>query len=77
MIGITASNTWGLFLLVLLLGYGLVEVPRHFWAQSRKGYLLNFTYFQIAKLSLERSEATEELEDLLEVKQSLKFDLIY
>eukprot|EP00106_Octopus_bimaculoides_P018897 XP_014786339.1 PREDICTED: LMBR1 domain-containing protein 2-like [Octopus bimaculoides] len=27
-IGVTASNTWGLFLLVLLLGYGLVEVPR-------------------------------------------------
>ncbi|XP_038048616.1 G-protein coupled receptor-associated protein LMBRD2-like [Patiria miniata] len=65
-IGITASNTWGLFLLVLLLGYGLVEVPRQFWAQSRKGYLLNYTYFQLAKLSTERSEATEELEDLLE-----------
>ncbi|XP_071952878.1 G-protein coupled receptor-associated protein LMBRD2B-like [Antedon mediterranea] len=65
-IGITASNTWGLLLLVLLLGYGLVEVPRKYWAESSKSYLLNHTYFQVAKLSTEKSEADEELEDILE-----------
>lgn len=37
---ITASNTWGLFLLVLLLGSGLVDVPRTMWNLSRKGYTL-------------------------------------
>lgn len=67
-IGITASNTWGLLLLVLLLGYGLVEVPRKYWYQSKKGYLLNYIYFQLAKLSTEKSEAEEHLEDVLEVK---------
>ena len=30
-IAASASNTWGLFVLVLMLGYGLVEVPRNFW----------------------------------------------
>ncbi|XP_033117086.1 G-protein coupled receptor-associated protein LMBRD2B-like [Anneissia japonica] len=65
-IGITASNTWGLLLLVLLLGYGLVEVPRKYWAEASKTYLLNHTYFQVAKLSTEKSEAEEELEDILE-----------
>ncbi|XP_071811243.1 G-protein coupled receptor-associated protein LMBRD2-like isoform X2 [Apostichopus japonicus] len=65
-IGITASNTWGLLLLVLLLGYGLVEVPRKYWYQSKKGYLLNYIYFQLAKLSTEKSEAEEHLEDVLE-----------
>ena len=44
---ITASNTWGLFLLVLLLGYGLVEVPRQIWQAGNKGYRLQKTYFDI------------------------------
>ena len=30
-IAAAASNTWGLFVLVLMLGYGLVEVPRTLW----------------------------------------------
>lgn len=67
MIGVTASNTWGLFLLVLLLGYGLVEVPRSIWNNSKRGYTLSKTQFKIAKLSTEKSEAEEELEDVLEV----------
>ena len=66
-IGITASNTWGLFLLILLLGYGLVEVPRQYWRESQKGYRLMHTYFMLAKLSTEKSDADEDLEDVLEV----------
>nr|XP_054764188.1 G-protein coupled receptor-associated protein LMBRD2-like [Lytechinus pictus] len=65
-IGITASNTWGLFLLILLLGYGLVEVPREYWRESKRGYKLQHTYFLLAKLSTEKSEADEDLEDVLE-----------
>jgi len=37
-IAAATSNTWGLFVLVLMLGYGLVEVPRNFWNRSQKGY---------------------------------------
>ncbi|XP_071116644.1 G-protein coupled receptor-associated protein LMBRD2-like isoform X1 [Haliotis cracherodii] len=65
-IGATASNTWGLFVLVLMLGYGLVEVPRNFWNSSKRGYQLSRTYFKIAKLSTDKSEAEESLEDILE-----------
>ncbi|CAI9728580.1 Hypothetical predicted protein [Octopus vulgaris] len=65
-IGVTASNTWGLFLLVLLLGYGLVEVPRTVWNSSKRGHMLSRTQFKIAKLSTEKSEAEEALEDVLE-----------
>lgn len=69
-IGITASNTWGLFLLVLLLGYGLVEVPRTVWNSSKHGYMLGRTQFKISKLSTEKTEAEENLEDVLEeIKQ--------
>lgn len=69
MIGITASNTWGLFLLVLLLGYGLVEVPRTLWYRSKTSLYLKQLYFRIAKLQGEKCDAEENLEDILgEVK---------
>lgn len=66
-IGITAANTWGLFLLVLLLGYGLVEIPRSYWNASRHGHLLVKTYFKASKLMTEKADAEENLEDVMEV----------
>lgn len=65
MIGITASNTWGLFLLVLLLGYGLVALPRSLWEKSQTSLRLKQIYFKIAKLHGEKCEAEEDLEDIL------------
>ncbi|XP_030215440.1 LMBR1 domain-containing protein 2-B isoform X2 [Gadus morhua] len=65
-IGITAANTWGLFLLVLLLGYGLVEIPRSYWLASCHGYLLAKTYFKAAKMATEKAEAEENLADAME-----------
>lgn len=50
---ISASNTWGLFLLVVLLGYGLIEVPRQFWQMGNRGifrhvfFLLLCNYFSL------------------------------
>lgn len=63
----SASNTWGLFLLVLLLGYALVEVPRGLWNASKPGYPLSYSYFKVAKLSLDKCEAEETVDDILEV----------
>lgn len=37
---ISASNTWGLFLLVVLLGYGLIEVPRQLWQMGDRGSII-------------------------------------
>ncbi|KAM3611683.1 uncharacterized protein V6R79_022535 [Siganus canaliculatus] len=65
-IGITAANTWGLFLLVLLLGYGLVEIPRSYWFSSSHAYLLAKTNFKVAKLATEKAEAEENLADVME-----------
>ncbi len=64
-IGITASNTWGLFLLVILLGYGLVAVPRQLWQRSNTELHLKQLYFKIAKLHGEKCDAEESLEDIL------------
>ena len=66
MLLITAANTWGLFLLVLLLGYGLVEVPRNVWHAANLARATARTHFRLARLSTEKQEAVEDLEDILE-----------
>ena len=63
---ITASNTWGLLLLIILLGYGLVEIPKSVYESSRHNRRLNYYYFKVAKLSAEKCEADEKLDDALE-----------
>lgn len=67
---ITASNTWGLFLLVVLLGYGLVEIPRTCFNTSQYARTISYLYFKVAKLSAEKCEADEKLEDVLEEIQT-------
>ncbi|XP_057675085.1 G-protein coupled receptor-associated protein LMBRD2B isoform X2 [Corythoichthys intestinalis] len=77
-VGITAANTWGLFLLVLLLGYGLVEIPRSYWNASRHGHMLLKTYFKASKLMTEKADAEENLEDVMEevrkVSEAIKYN---
>jgi len=77
-IGIAAANTWGLFLLVLLLGYGLVEIPRSYWLSSSHGYLLAKTYFKAAKMATEKADAEENLADVMEgvaaVHETVKYN---
>lgn len=65
----TASNTWGLFILAFLLGYGLVEVPRSLFNASRHTYTLNHCYFRAAKLYIDMAEANENLQDITEVRK--------
>ncbi|CAH1155897.1 unnamed protein product [Phaedon cochleariae] len=67
----TASNTWGLFLLVLLLGYALVEVPRRLWNKSNHSLTLTQSYFKAAKLSSDKCEAEETVDDVLESLQAV------
>ncbi|CAG9856412.1 unnamed protein product [Phyllotreta striolata] len=67
----SASNTWGLFLLVLLLGYALVEVPRRLWNKSNHSLTLTESYFKAAKLSYDKCEAEETVDDILESLQAI------
>ena len=71
---VTASNTWGLFLLILLLGHGLVDIPRGFWRASSLSFRLAYTQFKLAKVSSEKAEADEELEDVLGVSSLFFFN---
>ena len=64
----SASNTFGLFLLTLLMGYGLVEIPRtclqNYYCNYQ--YKLNYLFFKVAKLNGEKCEADGNLDDLLD-----------
>ncbi|PIC44313.1 hypothetical protein B9Z55_004722 [Caenorhabditis nigoni] len=61
---VSASNTWGLFLLVVLLGHGLVELPRSLWHHGNRHYRLRKTYFDIEKLASEKCEAEENVKEI-------------
>jgi hypothetical protein len=72
-IAVTASNTWGLFVLVILLGYGLVDIPRSAWHRSQLNYSLNYSYFKVAKLRVDLEEAKSTLNEVCgEVKYILQ-----
>lgn len=60
-----SSNMWGLFVLILLLGYGLVEVPRQLWRKANQAVALKFCAFNAVRLEGDLSEAQDELRKTL------------
>ena len=63
---ITSSNTWGLLVLIFLMGYGLVQVPRALWERSSHTDLLAQKRFDVSKIKIELEEAQEKLDEILE-----------
>ena len=57
-----ASTTWGLFLLVLLLGYGLVQMPVNIYNHSRTNFFLSHTQFKLSQLYNEKVEVEDRLD---------------
>lgn len=49
----------------------MVEVPRSFWNNSKPGFTLQYAYFKAAKLSSEKAEAEENVDDVLESLQAI------
>jgi len=68
----TASNTWGLLILTVLLGYGLVEIPRSLWNTTRRRHTMNHCYFKAAKLYVDLAEADDNLKEVTEVMRAGK-----
>ncbi|KAF6778543.1 hypothetical protein AHF37_01774 [Paragonimus kellicotti] len=62
---ITTSNTWGLFLVVIFLGYGLVEVPRSLWTAGNPVASLQRAYFQLSKRNMELMDEEERLTEIV------------
>lgn len=47
-----------------------MEVPRSLWNNSKPGFTLQYAYFKSAKLSAEKAEAEENVDDVLESLQA-------
>lgn len=43
------SNTAGIFLLIIIMGYGLVDIPRHIWQSSNNQLEMDKLFFEISK----------------------------
>ena len=63
-------NAIGLFILVALLSYGLVEVPRHLWNKGNVMGLFRFHQFRVAVQSDALQSARRRLEETLELVYS-------
>jgi hypothetical protein len=59
---IALSNTWGLSLLILMLGYGVVEVPRVVWMGADRMARLHELYFKLASLHEDASVEQDRLQ---------------
>ncbi|CAK9294381.1 unnamed protein product [Gordionus sp. m RMFG-2023] len=72
----SASNTWGLILLVLLLGYGLIQVPRGVWYYSAfvggaANSKLMRCFYKAAIVYPLKQESQESLEEIIEEIEQL------
>jgi hypothetical protein len=59
------ANSWGLFLLVCLMGVGIVEVPRAYWRRSNVDLQLRYYEYQVGQLYGEYKKSHEALQLVL------------
>lgn len=62
---IAASNAWGLLMLTVLMGFGLVAVPRHLWRLASPEVQLASTYRLAVASDEARLSAQFELQDVM------------
>lgn len=46
---IALGNAWGMFLLIVFMGYGLVEVPRSFWWRANRDIVQNYYRYAVCR----------------------------
>merc|ERR1719233_389980 len=64
-LAIGLANLWGLLLSILLLGYGLVEVPRKIWRASNMATRMNFLLYKTATAQEQLGDARDSLDETL------------
>ncbi|KAI8338107.1 LMBR1-like membrane protein-domain-containing protein [Chlamydoabsidia padenii] len=58
------ANSWGLFLVIMLMGYGLVAVPRKLWYASNSQHHLNELYKKASRIKEECMDSELEFNEL-------------
>jgi len=62
---IAASNAWGLLLSTVLMGYGLVAVPRHLWCLANPSEQLTTLYCAAVAMDEARLSTQDELDECI------------
>lgn len=68
------ANAWGLCLVILTLGYGIVAIPKKVWRRSSVRTRLPKYYFEVGKA---RGKLDDAREDLLKTLRALKSYDVY
>jgi len=71
-LGMGLANLWGLAAAVLLLGYGLVEMPRFLWYLTDDNKNLDLLYFKVANINSELLDAEEKLRDAIQMVDTIQ-----
>lgn len=71
------GNLWGLSACVLLLGYGLIELPRYFWFLMDDEKNLDLLYYKIANYHEENMLNEERLRDSIAMVKSVNTNLTF
>ncbi|KAL1921754.1 uncharacterized protein VTP21DRAFT_10396 [Calcarisporiella thermophila] len=58
------ANTWGLLLVIIFMGYGLVDVPRRLWMSANTERELKQLYIRAPRMKDELEDAEAELIDI-------------
>ncbi len=69
-LGIALSNAWGIFLIILLFGYGLVEVPKSFWKEANIENRMKYIQWNVRNLREILDDRRDELTKCLLVSLS-------
>lgn len=66
-----AANSWGLFLVIVFMGYGLVSVPRNLWYSGNYDRHLHQHYANAAKLKEECMDSEIEFNELAKTMNAI------
>lgn len=68
------ANSWGLFLAIVLMGYGLVAVPRRLWLTGSTHRHLRQLYANASRVKEECIDSELEFDEIAQVTQKTTYD---
>jgi len=72
---VVLSNCWGLFIIIVLLGYGLVAIPRAFWDQADLELTLRHKQVQVVALEEGVIDTKFELDEIVKLVHAASYNI--
>mmetsp|Transcript_2981 Transcript_2981/g.2698 ORF Transcript_2981/g.2698 Transcript_2981/m.2698 type:complete len:239 (-) Transcript_2981:737-1453(-) len=72
---IVLSNCWGLFLVIVFLGYGLVAIPKSFWYAGKSSDYLKYLYVKATILDEGIIEVKYKLDDIIRLVNTASYKI--